>query len=160
MTSQLPKSLCPAKYSEVRGNAHFTTGITEQQIYHEHTAICSSLLAKISTSVLLMDRIKLHQYVYNTKSKKSMWKYTSLKEKEKIKKAFVLTDGPRFLLTVPDHNTTRVLLSPSQMATHSFHPFFILARWYLTSAICWLLDTLPWWKDNDFPQKTISRQPL
>lgn len=42
-----------------------------------------------------------------------MWKYPSLKEEEKIKKAFVLTDGPCFLFTVPDHTT---------MISYCLHP--------------------------------------
>lgn len=45
--------------SEVMGNNHFTTSITEQQIDHGHTIICFSLLVKISTFILLMVRIKL-----------------------------------------------------------------------------------------------------
>lgn len=36
-----------------------------------------------------------------------------LRRKKKLKKASVLTDGPCFLFTVPDHTTMSILLSPS-----------------------------------------------
>lgn len=51
---------------------------------------------------------------------------------------------------------------PSQMVTHSLQPFLRSARMYLTSAFLWLLDisTICQWQDNDFPQKTILRQPI
>lgn len=51
---------------------------------------------------------------------------------------------------------------PSLMVTHSSQPLLHSARMYWTSAFLWLLDisTTCQRQDNDFPQKTILRQPI